>query len=263
LAEKGAFGISGAEGIRLHALAWECFVRFALGEWNEVIDEVFPLTESLLGDRAKEPPYFVANAFGANAFILDARDAAGAGGAVDQLQRLAALDRRRPTLVIASWTGWIHSRNGRYREAQECLDVLDRAPSQAPRPFLEQVRATMLAEAERWDEAAAFVTSARAYARDAGLRALPAHLDRLEGRVACAEGRFDDAIRLLRAASASFGELRARWERACTDLSLAEALLATDRREDARAALDGASRIVEELGSSNEIARGRELLERS
>ena len=70
-----------------------------------------------------------------------------------------------------------------------------------------------------------------------------------------------EGIQLLERAASRFGELNARWERACTELSLAEALLASGDRASAAALLDPALAVFEELRSLREAARARELLE--
>ena len=101
---------------------------------------------------------------------------------------------------------------------------------------------------------------AQAFAERAGLRALPVHLDRLEGRAALAAGDTSRAVGALAAASTAFEGLGARWEKACTDLSLAEALVAGHRSDEARARLDAAIEVFEELRSLREIERSRELL---
>jgi len=130
---------------------------------------------------------------------------------------------------------------------------------QLRRPLQDQVMAAALVRFGRWDEVPAFLTGSRAFAERAGLRALPVHLDRLEGRAALAAGDTSRAVGTLAAASTAFEGLGARWEKACTDLSLAEALIAADRRGEARERLHRASEVFEDLRSIREIQRSREL----
>lgn len=62
-----------------------------------------------------------------------------------------------------------------------------------------------------------------------------AFADRLEARAAPVASDPEPGIPLLVAASARFGELEMPFERAVTDLKLAEALIATGQTEEARA----------------------------
>jgi hypothetical protein len=94
------------------------------------------------------------------------------------------------------------------------------------------------------------------------LKALPVHIERLEGREAFAADEQDRSISLLEAASAGFAGLSARWELARTDLFLSQALHAAGRVDDARERLAGAAKVFEDLGSLLEIERSRRLSER-
>ena len=91
---------------------------------------------------------------------------------------------------------------------------------------------------------------------------LPFAADRLEGRAALARGEPEAAITPLEVASAGFDSAGARWERARTDLDLADALLAVGDAAAASPRLDGAARTFEELRSVRELARARDLLAR-
>jgi len=66
---------------------------------------------------------------------------------------------------------------------------------------------------------------------------------------------------LLRTAASTFDELAMPWERARTELSLAEVLAETSP-DDARALLASATAEVERLGSVREIALAAELRRR-
>jgi hypothetical protein len=113
-----------------------------------------------------------------------------------------------------------------------------------------------------WDEAAGAASEARSHAAECGLLVLPFVADRLAGRAALAGGDPAAAITPLEASSAGFDSAGARWERARTDLDLADALLALGDAAAAAARLDGAVRTFEELRSVRELARARELLAR-
>ena len=112
---------------------------------------------------------------------------------------------------------------------------------------------------ERWDEAPAFLDASRAYAARGKLLALPVHLDRLEGRAALAAGDLDAGVKLLTAARDGFEGLGAAWERARTELDLAEALLSRAGREEARTELGAAAPDIERVGARIEIERSRDL----
>ena len=92
-----------------------------------------------------------------------------------------------------------------------------------------------------------------------GLLALRAHALRLEGRAARARSDLDSAIDALSRARVEFHRLGARWERACTELDLAESLAAVKRPDQARACFTGAWPVFEELHSVDELARATEL----
>lgn len=260
LAERGELLAAGeAPGMTLHNLSWLAFAEFALGKWPAVVDEILPRVRAVLGDRMDDPPYFAVHAFGSAAFIRDARGDPPATELISLLKRQSSLEGG-PTHQPHVWLAWILTRQGARDEVKELLEHAASIPSQVGRPFAEQVRAAVLAEHEKWGEVPAFVEQARDFAARGGLRALPVHLDRLEGRAALAADDTGRAIRTLAAASTGFEKLGARWEKACTDLSLAEALVAGHRSDEARARLDAALEVFEELRSLREIERARELL---
>ena len=258
LARQGEILTAGeAAGMALHNLSWLAFAEFASGNWPAVVDEIQPKVRAVLGDRRDDPPYFAVHAFGSAAFIRDARGDPPATELISLLKRQSSLEGASQPLV---WLAWILTRQGGRDEVEDLLARAVSIPSQVGRPFADQVRATVLAEQERWDEVPAFLQHTREFAARGGLRALPVHLDRLDGRAGLAAGDTARAIESLSAASMAFDALGARWEKACTDLSLAEALIAADRREEAMERLHGASEVFEELRSLREIERSRELL---
>jgi hypothetical protein len=134
--------------------------------------------------------------------------------------------------------------------------------SQTFRPFHDQVVAELLALTERWDEVPEFLQGSRAYAAEAGLLALPVHLDRLEGRSAIASGRSQDGLATLERARDGFARLGAAWERGRTELDLADALASMGRGADARMLLDAAKPDLERAGALIELDRLRSLRDR-
>jgi hypothetical protein len=97
------------------------------------------------------------------------------------------------------------------------------------------------------------IERARAIAERAGCTALPIHALRLEGRTLHARGDPEAAVGTLTRAVDGFVELEARWERACTELSLAEAMIAAERHDEARSALSSAEQVFRDLRSRPEI----------
>ena len=246
----------GAAGLTNHCLNWVGASHFQLGQWDRLL-KVFEEVRSLLGDRTEDPPYFMMNIYGAAAFVHAARELAGADPLLD------LLERSRKTIVIGSaiasyWLAWAVARRGGHGRAWELIEQARLADMQA-RPLQDQFVAELLAATERWDEARAFLDASRAYATEGKLLALPVHLDRLEGRAALAAGDLDAGVKLLTAARDGFAGLGAAWERARTELDLAEALLAAGRPEEARAEHVAASPDIERVGALLEIERSRSL----
>lgn len=254
---------SGAEveGTHIHMLAWAALAEFLRGNWTRISEAFLPRAETLLGDRAEDPPYFTAHLFGSAAFVLDARGDAAAERRIDVIRRMAAT-RHSPSLIVSTWLAWILARRSRFDDAIEQLKALEALPTKSASPFIKQVVAVVLAEAGRWEDVSAFVAQGRAYATEAELRALPVHLDRLEGRASLAAGRSEEGLAILETARAGFERLGARWDVACTDLSIAEGLAAAGRREEARARLEMATFVFDELSSLREIERSRKLAKR-
>lgn len=126
-------------------------------------------------------------------------------------------------------------------------------------PVIMEARCDVLAEMRAWDEVPAQVDEARAYAQEAGLEALPAFADRLEGLWALNELDRATAAARLRSAAETFSRLGAAWEEARTRLSLAEALIGAGRSDEAGIQLDSAHDVFERLSSVRELAREREL----
>jgi len=248
-----------AAGIVDHCLNWAGTGLFHLGEWDRQL-EIFREVQVLMGERAEEPPYFMMSLFGATAFVHEAR------GLPSARQLLDLLEQTRGTGIEASvmashWVAWAVARRGESDRAWSL--VRDRTvESQTFRPFHDQVVAELLALTERWDEAPDFLEGSRAYAADAGLLALPVHLDRLEGRAAIASGRSEDGLQTLERARDGFAGLGAAWERGRTELDLADALASAGRGDEGRMRLDAAKPDLERAGALAELDRLRSLRDR-
>jgi hypothetical protein len=151
-------------------------------------------------------------------------------------------------------------RRGEFAEAQELLDTNDASPLGVNIGLGLDARCALVAEQGAWEETEKVLARARAHAEEAGLLALPLVADRLEGRAALVAGDADRAVELLARARDGLAGLGARWEVACTELPLAEALLETGRRGEAAELLPAALALFDQLGSVLEQERARELL---
>jgi tetratricopeptide (TPR) repeat protein len=160
---------------------------------------------------------------------------------------------------VNTWLAWVLLLRDEMDDAELMLEEADRSGSRGHQPFLRQVQADHLAEAGHWDRVPAFATEARRYAADAALRALPIHIDRLQGRDALAGGDHASAVDLLERAGTSFASLGARWDRARTDVFLAEALAAEGRGDEARRWLADAIAVLDALGDRRGLDRARSL----
>jgi hypothetical protein len=117
----------------------------------------------------------------------------------------------------------------------------------------------VLAGEGRWDEVPGFLDRTREFADRGELRALTVHLDRLEGRAAIVAGDHARGLELLQRAGHSFADLGAAWERARTELDVAEVLTAAARADEARSMLDTATPDIERAGALIELDRLRSL----
>ncbi|MGH2529575.1 MAG: ATP-binding protein [Actinomycetota bacterium] len=242
--------------VALHCVAWRAAARFRLGDWTGLLADL-ELVRDMLGERRDDPPYFTSRPFAAAVLVHDAQ---GNGAAADRL--LAVLDRLwegQPERAVFAqiWVAQALGRRGHFRAAWDMIEATTAA--RVHQGLVQEVRCELVAEEGSWDRAAEILAEARAVATRGDLVALPLFADRLEGRAALAAGDAGLALQLLARASVGFGSLEARWERAMTNLDLAEALLAAGEPGRARLALDMALPVLEELSSLREIERARKL----
>ncbi len=245
-----------AEGPGSHCLNWAGASLFQLGDWDGAL-EVFEECRALLGSRAEEPPYFMMNVYGAGAFVLDARELPGADRFLDLLYDSRGAIHQG-SVMASYWLAWALARRGDHERAWTLVHDA-RVESMTIRPFQDQLHAELLVLTGRWDEVSAFLTDTRRYAAVAELLALPVHLDRLEGRAAVAAGDMQEGLASLERARAGLAELGAAWERARTELDIADALAGLGREGDARAQLEAAAPDLERAGAMLELERLRGL----
>jgi len=111
-----------------------------------------------------------------------------------------------------------------------------------------------------WYEAPAVAAEARTWAGRTGLLFLPGVADRLEGQAALASGEPERATELLERARATFSSLETPWERARTELPLAEAYLAGGSGAEAAQAAQAARKTFTALRAPVETERADALV---
>jgi hypothetical protein len=255
LASKGVeAAITEAPSFGIYCLVFENIAQFRLGDWDAALAG-HQRTRQLLGDR-DEPPRPWLQSFAVAALIADARgDAMSADRLLEPVERGAEAQFFR-TVTGSPWVVRLLARRGAFDDAKRWLDGMTLLESTSP---AAECRCELTGAEGGWSEAPKVAAVAREVARYAGSLALPAYADRLEGRAALADGAVDVATERLTAARDTFERIGAAWECACTELSLAEGLIAAGRDEDARASLDAAAPALERAGALAEIGRLRAL----
>jgi hypothetical protein len=110
------------------------------------------------------------------------------------------------------------------------------------------------------DRAQALLEEMRHHAQEAGTTSVLRFADRLEGRLALADGDHVRAIDRFTAAIDGFEELNCPWERALTTLDLGRAQVGDGHADAARAAFTHARDTFERLGDVRDLAVADELL---
>ena len=245
-ASEGTLRTDAAVTFRLHSHAWRCVARFRLGEWDAAIDD-FRTIRELLDERRDQPQYFVSHAYGAALLIDHAR------GASPEMERLADVlsplesssegrfTRLRPWLAMLSVV------REDFTTAHELLDDLPAGWRIHGGEVLE-ARCELVGAEAAWETAPSVLTDSRTFAERGGLPVLGLFADRLEGQASLIDGDLGHALDLLTRARDGFAERHAAYERARTEVVLADALHALDRFEDAAIASSAAHREFERLG---------------
>jgi tetratricopeptide (TPR) repeat protein len=219
IADRGLVAVEGHSlGGSLHILSWRVASLFRLGRWDEAL-ETFERMRTVLDDRRDMPPYYATNAYGAAGSIHEAR---GDRTASDRIASIVL--ELTTTRAYSRLYGWAV----RFFVDRGELDRAAEVPRAGPDWRVHanaayEAWAELLAVRGTWDEAPDLLAQMREQAAVAPSPALAASADRLEGRSALAAGDPARAIALLAAASAGFDTLGCRWERAVTDLEIAEA----------------------------------------
>ncbi len=245
-----------AEGLLLHCMSWQAFSSFSMGEWHTLMDDIVPKVDAILGNR--EPPYFSVAYLGSSALVAALRQEPDAPARMARIEQLDFTNRQ--TVLQCVWLAPLRILAGDLDAARELLNRAAASDFRGAAPFEAQIWAWFLAESGAWDEVPAFLTKTRRYSADAGLIALPNHLDRLEGQWLLANGQLERAMDLLTVARRGFAALAARWELARTDVSLADAQRALGQDELAQRSLETAGVVFEDLRSVRDRLAVRERL---
>jgi class 3 adenylate cyclase len=235
----------GAMTFRAHSLAWRCVARFRLGGWDAATND-FRMIRELLDERRDEPPYFCAHAYGAALMIDHVR---GASAEMEQLaERLGPLEstsagrftRMRP------WLAMLSVARGDLEKAHELLDHLP-AGWRVHGGEALQARCELVRAEAAWEVARSVLAESRELAARGGLAVLALFADRLEGHALLQTGDPARALDPLLRARDGFAEHAAPYERARTEVVLADALRALDRPGEAAAASEEAQREFDRL----------------
>ena len=162
-------------------------------------------------------------------------------------------------MAASYWFAWTLARRGEHERARTVIQDADLAGTKILQPFRDAVMADVLAVTGRWQDVSAFANESRAYASEAQLRALPLHLDRLEGRASLVGGNVETGLVTLERARTGFAGLGATWERARTELDMTEALVRAGRAGEAGELVRAAGSDLERVGARLELDRLREL----
>ncbi len=255
--------IGEAPSLALHCLRYRSQARFRMGEWQEAIED-FRLARRLLADQSHVPPHYVSPVYATAALVHELRrEHTEADEILEILARgfEATAPADRDALPLSRWAEFVGPLLGRRRRPEQARELIEATT------WRRRGRLGLLIEAaievacltEDWDWAAQQVEEGRALAEERRLDSLHAATEAGAGRVALAEGDIETAIGALQRAVASFAALNAEWDRARTEVPLAQALVADDRASDAAAIIAHALETLERLGDRREVSVAREV----
>ena len=236
--------------------------QFRLGDWDRFWSVYDRLDATVEHDRPLA--YHTMRLYGIAAYL---KEVAGDRAAADTL--IAELDRSqasRGSIGVSGARLWIVQtlvRRGLFAEARERLAEADPLRDVQNRDLTYEAWAELIAAQGTWHEAPSIVAAAREWAERTGLLVLPAFADRLEGGAALAVGDVELGLDRLRRARATFARHEAGWERARTEIALAEALMSAGRKDEAAEAAGAALATLSGLDAPIEIEAARELVARS
>ena len=237
-------------------------VNYRLGHWDEFWRTYGAIEAEFggLGEAETMLRYHSYRLYGVAAYLSEV---AGDPAAADR--HIAILDRSQGVQGDVGISGprlWIVQtliRRREFGEARARLNVRDPVRDIQNRDLTLEGWADLIAAEGTWDEAPAIVAESREWADRTGLLFLPAVADRLEGQAALSAGESERAVALLTRARDTFATLEAPWERARTEVSLAEAHLSSGDAAAAATSAQAALSTFEGLGASVDSALAREL----
>ncbi len=214
---------------------FQAVALFRLGDWARFWEVYRNLDEG--SERDSPITYHPMRTYGIAAYL---EEIAGHAAAADALiERMDRSQAKRGSVGVSGGRPWIVQaliRRRGFAEARERLAEVDPVRGLQNRDMTLEAWADLIAEEGAWAEAAPIVAQAREWAAKTRLRVLPAFADRLEGRAALAAGDTEAGIVLLERARSTLARVDAAWDRARTELMLAEALASAGRPADAVAA---------------------------
>ena len=243
-------------------LAFNAVALFRMGEWDRFWEAFHSIDTNI--DHDKAITYHLMRLYGVAAYLHEV------GGRQAEADRLIEeLDRSQATrgdTGVSSARLWIVEvlvRRGRFDLARQRMAVADPSRDRQNLDLTYEAWGDLLAEEGAWAEAPRIIAESRQWAADWGLLALPAFADLLEGRSLVAGGDPERGVERLAAARATLHGLEAAWDRARTELHLADALYSLGRGAEAAEVAAAALATIERVDAPQELARARELFQRT
>ena len=266
-AELGADGSARAAamgGMHYVPGAFHAVANFRLGLWDEFW-RVFAEVDALISSHPEKVlRYHSYRLYGVAAYLREVDgDSDGADRHIERLDRSQSAQGSVGISGARLWIVMALNRRGTFDESRARLAVQDPVRDNQNRDLTLEAWADLIAAEGAWGEAPAIVAEARDWASRTGLRFLPAIADRLEGQAGLAGGESERAFALLEQARDTFAKLEVPWERARTELSLAEAYLGAGSGTEAATAAQAALETFTVLGAPIEIKQAAALLARA
>jgi class 3 adenylate cyclase len=239
--------------------AFHTVACYRLGMWDRFW-EIFGELDDF-ADPSRPIQYHLLRMYGLAAYL---REIEGRSEAADALiERVDRSQATRGSVGVSGARPWIVQtlvRRGRFDDARTRLAEPDPVRDAQNLDLTLEARAEVIVAEGAWDEAAGVVAEAREWAARTGLLALPAFADRLEGQAAIAAEDFDGGYVLLERARNTQRGLEAEWDRAGTELIMAEALTAVGRSAEAAEVAQAALATLSVLPAPAEIERAASLV---
>jgi hypothetical protein len=239
--------------------AFHTVACYRLGMWDRFW-EIFGELDDF-ADPSRPIQYHLLRMYGLAAYL---REIEGRSEAADALiERVDRSQATRGSVGVSGARPWIVQtlvRRGRFDDARTRLAEPDPVRDAQNLDLTLEARADVIVAEGAWDEAAGVVGEAREWAARTGLLALPAFADRLEGQAAIAAEDFDGGYVLLERARNTQRGLEAEWDRAGTELIMAEALAAVGRSAEAAEVAQAALATLSVLPAPAEIERAASLV---